>query len=384
MICWTVIRSWYYGSTVYWLLTPNRLSHKAYDSDQRVAFNWQFGFVLLVIILTVASTGCSNPDDWISPISSVVEVDDASAVGSGTVHTRDNGWPRTVEVANGSIILPRPPTRILSLSLGHDEILLSLVNPDRLVGVAAPTADPTLSNVAQLVQGKPAVSADAETIIDLNPDLVLVSSFTRQDVVDLLEGAGITVARTPLENSVDGHQSDIHLIGHIVGAEAQAKVLAAEVERRIFRVRELTASVPIDQRPWVLAITRYSDSLWVAGSGSTEGGILEASGVVNVAAKHGITGNQIVSAESIIKMAPEVIIITQTEPVASEFRRDLLDDRAMRDVPAVSQQRVFIGDPRYYTTLSHWNVRGIEETARMAFPDIFRGNVFGDFQTPGE
>ncbi len=384
MICWTVILSWCYRSMVSSLLLAKRPSHAVHGSDQQVAFKRRFGFALLAIILPVASTGCSNPDDWISPVSSAVEVDDASPVESGTVNTRGDGWPRTVEMANGSIRLPRPPTRILSLSLGHDEILLSLVSLDRMVGVAAPTADPALSNVAQLVQGKPAVSADAETVIDLNPDLVLVSSFTRQDVVDLIEGAGITVVRIPLNNSIDGHKSDIHLIGRILGAETQAKVLAAEIERRISRVRELTDSVPIDQRPRVLAITRYSDSLWVAGSGSTEGGILESAGVVNVAAQHGISGNQIISAESIIRMAPEVIIITQGEPGASEFRHDLLHDRAMRDVPAVSYQRVFIGDPRYYTTLSHWNVRGMEETARMAFPDIFRGKVFGDFQTPGE
>ena len=302
----------------------------------------------------------------------------------GIVDPANLGWPRTVEVANGAITIDAPPQSILSLSLGHDEILIGLAGTSRLAGVAAPTADPTYSNVASLVEGVPTVTGDAEAVIGLAPDIVFVSAFTRQDLVDLIEVAGITVARTDLEQSTDGQERTIRLLAYMIGAEEQAERLIADIRSRIERVSERTAAVPVDQRPGVLAISRYSDSLWVAGQGSTEGGILEAAGVVNVAAAQGVEGNQIVSAESIIAMAPDVMIITQPEPGASEFRRYLLSAPPLREVPAVLNGRVMSGEPRYYTTLSHWNVRGIEETARRIYPDLFDGVVFTDFESAGE
>ena len=39
-----------------------------------------------------------------------------------------------------------------------------------------------------------------------------------------------------------------------------------------------------------------------------------------------------------------------------------------------------MSDPRFYTTLSHWNVRGIEETALLLYPERFRGVKFVDFE----
>jgi hypothetical protein len=41
---------------------------------------------------------------------------------------------------------------------------------------------------------------------------------------------------------------------------------------------------------------------------------------------------------------------------------------------------VMLGDPRYFTTLSHWNVRGIEDLAAVLFPEQFTGVTFGGFE----
>ena len=130
----------------------------------------------------------------------------------------------------------------------------------------------------------------------------------------------------------------------------------------------------------LLPRARFAESTYAAGAGSTEGGIVEAAGGINAAARDGIAGHQTVSRESIAAMNPDVILITQPEDSGgTELRDDLLADRALAEVPAVVEQRVLIAAPRYYTTLSHWNVRGIEETARLLYPDRFRDVTFADF-----
>ncbi|MBM3957365.1 MAG: ABC transporter substrate-binding protein, partial [Gemmatimonadetes bacterium] len=202
--------------------------------------------------------------------SSTPEPDPWASV-PGIVDPANHGWPRTVEMANATLVIERPPQRILSLSLGHDEILLGLIGTDRLVGVAAPTAMEDYSNVAAQVQGMTAVVGDAELVIGLEPDLVIVSMFTAQDLENAIKAVGIPVARTALESSIDGQERNIRLIAYLIGAEEEAEALVGEVRSRIAAVQERIADVAEAERPRVLTASRWADSIWVAGAGSTEG-----------------------------------------------------------------------------------------------------------------
>jgi len=294
----------------------------------------------------------------------------------GIVDPANHGWPRTVELASGTLVIEEPPQRILSLSLGHDEILFALIGTSRLAGVAAPTAMEDYSNVASQVGDLPAIVGDAELVAGVNPDLVIVSMFTAQDLVDAIQATGISVARTVLESSLDGQDRNIRLLGYMVGAEEEAEELVAEVRARIDAVQARTAAVADAERPKVLVASRWAESIWVAGEGSTEGDVVQAAGGVNVAAETGIASNQIISMEGLITMAPDVIIVAQAGAGGTEFVADLLADPALAAVPAVKDGRVSLGDGKYYTTLSHWNVRGIEETAKLLYPDLFEGVEF--------
>ena len=68
----------------------------------------------------------------------------------------------------------------------------------------------------------------------------------------------------------------------------------------------------------MIAITRYSDSIYAAGSDTTEGGILEAGGGVNASARDGVEGHQVISIESVAAMNPDVISDRATSRVRSE------------------------------------------------------------------
>ena len=74
-------------------------------------------------------------------------------------------------------------------------------------------------------------------------------------------------------------------------------------------------------------------------------------------------------------------LITQPpEFGAAELRDDLMNHPALSSVPAVTDDMVLTVDPRLYTTLSHWNVRGIEHTALSLYPDQFSDVTFTDFE----
>ena len=302
----------------------------------------------------------------------------------GIVDVSNRGWPREIETTEGVVSLEAPPQRILALSLGHDEMLLALVPRDRFAGVGPFTADPTYSNVADQVGGMAIVQSGVENVLAARPDVVVVSRYTKADLVALIKEAGVPVVRSALESSAAGNIPNILLLGYLLGVEERALELVTEIERRLAVVSERAAAPGDPSRPAVLAIARWSETTFAAGAGSTEGGIIEAAGGVNAASRDGILSHQSVSMESIAAMNPDVILITQPEDSGgADLRADLLGARALAEVPAIANERVMVADPRHYTTLSHWNVRGIEETARLLYPERFRDVTFSDFEPYG-
>ena len=192
----------------------------------------------------------------------------------GIVDPTNLGWPRSVEGLYGVIEIPEKPKRVITASVGHDELFLAIAPLSRLVGVGFSTTSPTYSNVASLVSNKPVISQDPETIIALSPDVIVTSPYFPSDGIAALESVGIPVVQTQLEHDAEARIGNILLMGYILGEEARALEFAGEVTSRYEALTTVTQRQ--DDKPRVLAITSYSDNLWVAGDGSTEGSVIDA------------------------------------------------------------------------------------------------------------
>ncbi|MDE2745630.1 MAG: ABC transporter substrate-binding protein [Chloroflexota bacterium] len=288
----------------------------------------------------------------------------------GIVDPSNNGWPREVEGLNGIVTIPAKPMRIITASIGHDEVTLALVPNERLVAVGGVSRNATYSNIAAMVQDKPEISRDPEVIVAQSPDVVVTSPYFPVEAIDALERVGIVVVQTELVQSPQARIDSILLMGYIFGEEERAFEFADEVQARYEALIAITSSK--SPQPSVLALTQYSDTLWVAGGNSTEGGVIVAAGGVNAAEAAGIQGNQTTSLEGVIAMAPSVIIIPQPlEFGAEEFRQSLLDNEALAEVPAIRDGAVHVVESKHFTTLSFWNIRGAEDLARLLWPEDF-------------
>ena len=299
----------------------------------------------------------------------------------GIVDPTNTGWPRQVEGLNGLVSIPAKPQRIITASVGHDEITLALVPGDRLIAVGSATKDAIFSNVASLVADKVQISRDPETIIAQAPDVVVTSPFFPAEGVDALARTGIPVVQTELKHDLEARVNNILLMGYIYGEEERALEFATELRERYESLVAVTGAAGIGLR--VLALTQYSDTLWVAGGNSTEGGVIDAAGGINAAEQAGIEGNQTTSLEGVISMDPEVIVIAQpVEYGAEEFRQSLLANEALAEVPAIKTGRIYVVESKHFTTLSHWNMLGAEELARILWPDVFPEPITTSFSAP--
>ena len=298
----------------------------------------------------------------------------------GIVDPSNLGWPREVETSEGKITLEGPPQRILTYSLGHDEMVLALAPPESIAALGKFTGNPSYSNVAELAEQFPVYEKGAENVLAQGPDIFIVSRSTKADIVALVSEAGVPVARPDLEDAAEGHISQILLLGYMLGAEERALELAEEIRQRMEAVASRVPPPGDASRPAVISITRWSDSISISGGGTTGSDIIEAAGGVNAAARDGIDGFQKISVESILAMNPDFILIPQDGEGAVKLRDDLMNDPVLATVPSVVNGQIHIVHPPNYIVLSHWTVRGVERTAEILFPDRFADVTFTDFE----
>ena len=286
-----------------------------------------------------------------------------------------------MEGLNGLISIPAKPQRVITASIGHDETVLALVPVERLVAVGQVSKDFTYSNVHDLIQDKPEISRDPETIVVQQPDVMVTSPFFSEEAVEALSRVGIPVIQTELKHNPEARINNILFIGYILGEEERALEFVAEVRERYEALIAVTSAV--EPKPRVLALTSYSDNLWTAGANSTEGGVIVTAGGINAAKEAGIVDNQVTSLEGVIAMDPEIIIIPQpAEYGAEEFRDSLLANEALANVPAIKNEQVHVVESKHFTTLSYWNILGAEDLARILWPDDFTEATPPTFSLP--
>ena len=335
----------------------------------------------LVILFGVLTAGCyaanTTNDELVAP-----DLSSNNVQIQGIVDPTNHDWPRIVEGYNGQVNIEKKPLRIITASIGHDEVTYSLVPFERVIGVGGISKDPTYSNVSNIVQNVTEISREPEILVAEDPDVIVTSIYFDAKKIAALNELGIPVIQTELKSDPEGQIQNILLMGYIYGEEIRAEQLASEVRSRYNRLDELVSALPLSSRPTVLAIASFSNQFYGAGIGSTEGGIIDVAGGKNAAAIAGLDGNPAIGLESIISMKPEVILITQPVESGRIVRNELMANIALSEIPAVKNGKIYIVEPKYFTTLSFWNILGAEQLFTILWPNESNTMISEPFTRP--
>jgi iron complex transport system substrate-binding protein len=286
----------------------------------------------------------------------------------------DGDWPRTLveRTPDGDVIrrqvLGAPPQRIVSLSLATDEILIDLVDRRRIAALSSYAPKPG-SLIRDRVREIPHfVEADVESIIALEPDLCFLASYNRAETRSILVDSGVPLFVFHRFDSLDDIRANIRAVGQAVGVEKKAEQLISEMNRKIRRVSEKLP--PFGERPTALA---YTTSGWVAGKGTFQAELFEAAGLRSAAAEFGIDGFAKVSAERVLMMDPDYLVIA-TGPSDTEHQKEQLSaNPALASLRAIRQNRYLAIEEPLLSTVSHRAADSVVALARQAYPDRFTG-----------
>ena len=86
--------------------------------------------------------------------------------------------------------------RVVSQTVGSDELLLAIAAPAQIAALSHISTETQFSAVAEEARQYPQIAmGDAETILKYHPTLVLGADYSRGELLDQIERAGVKVIR---------------------------------------------------------------------------------------------------------------------------------------------------------------------------------------------
>jgi iron complex transport system substrate-binding protein len=239
--------------------------------------------------------------------------------------------PRVIYDSSGEkLVISRRPSRIVSQTLGSDEILFGVCAGDRIVGVSPAALEDRYSNVAAQVRARNLpIIKNPEQATELKPDLVFVARYSSAEQIELLRSTGIAVFRLINFDQIHGIEGNIRAVGCAVGDENCATTLVADMRQRIQKAAMQAPTHHTSPRVMVYGTAGYTE-----GSNTLTDEMLHVVGARNVAADHGVKGSARISAEAITLWQPDFLGVGAPREDFSRVRGAMLADPAIADSPA--------------------------------------------------
>lgn len=208
------------------------------------------------------------------------------------------------------------PTRIVSLDLCADQILVELVGRERIAAVTHLAADPLVSAIPAKAKGIPFTHGAAEDVLRYDPDLILAGPFGVSATVNLLRRLQRNVVVVPQPPDIGGVRAAVRTVAAAVGEEAQGEAMIAAFDRRLAGLAPAASAV-------LPTAVIYQVGGSVSGPGSLAESVLAAAGFRNKAAEYRLTRNGQVPLELLVATPPDLLVLSSA---AGEYRTALADN----------------------------------------------------------
>lgn len=264
------------------------------------------------------------------------------------------------------------PQRIVSLTLGTDEMLYELVPMKRIAAVTSLADDATVSYVAGKWDSVPKRVHEytVEEIFALQPDLVLIADWWNMDGMQTLRELGVPVYVYHSPYAMADVIPMIREVANVVGEPQRGEEMVKAYTERWQAVTREAAQVPADSRRRVLIM---SGNLGFGGQDSLLADMLSQVQADNVLADIR-TRTIMLSQEAIIDRNPDVMIIPEwTHPGLDEILSDrIMTDPSFQTLRAVQEQRVHMVSGKAVHCMSQYLTEGLRELGAAVYPEYIR------------
>ena len=264
------------------------------------------------------------------------------------------GGYQVTDVEGTVVEFTHKPQRILTVSAGTDELMLGLVEPERMAAINESLADREHTNIPWVCDRIPTViprSPSVEQIAALRPDLVVVTPWMPRENIDAIRELNVPVLVCKSAATMEDIHDNIRLYAAAVGEVERGEKLIGMMEEKLAEIRAKVEKVPEEKKHKSIAL--ISIMVNYGGAGCTFDELCRYTDSINAKAA---AGN---------RMGQEM---TNEE----NYGRQYLEDPSLAQMTAVRERQ--IGHPwaRYVYNLSQDIVYGIQETAWILYGDEFK------------
>ena len=211
---------------------------------------------------------------------------------------------------------PERPSRIVSLDLCADQLLIELVERNRIAAVTHLAADPAVSAIPEKARGIPITHGAAEDVLRYDPDLILAGPYGVSSTVSLLRRLNRNVVIVPLPSDLHGVRLAMRIVAAAVGEHDIGEAMVAAFDRRVQQV----ASPSSARRPSAVI---YQVGGTVSGPGSLAEAMLVSAGFRNKADEYRLTRGGQVPLELLVAEPPDLLVLSSN---AHEYRTAVADN----------------------------------------------------------
>lgn len=259
------------------------------------------------------------------------------------------------------------PVRVVSQTVGSDELLLAVAAPEQIAALSHLARDPEFSSVAREAAAYPQIAlGDAETVLRFRPTLALFADYSRAELVEQVRRAGVTVLVFDRYKTLDDAHANLRRLAALLGPEAAARAerVIADDETRLARLGErLAGAKPVR----VIAPSTYGV---IAGADTTFQDLCDRAAAENLAATlGGLRGHASPSTEKLLAWPVERVVIAGVSPEAALAPYKKLPP--YRFMPVLREDRAAVIAPWMLGCVSHRRVAAYEALARVLHPERF-------------
>lgn len=320
--------------------------------------------IFLLLLLCFVLTGCFSPSARQDKPQNMQKCSDPNCLYE------------VIDDQKTVVHFQKKPERILTFSGGTDEVVLGLVKPEKMVAVSKNFFDPKSSNVFHLtkkIKHKLDRNPSIETVLKLQPDLVIVQSWISLEKLQALRDLKIPVVVCDPPQNLQSIEHLISLIAASLDENEKGKQLISRMHEELNKISAKIEKIPNEQKNKKIVIISVMPTY--GGKGSTFDDICKFAHAQNAKALAGIKQGQTMNKEQLLQINPDVIFLPSYHRDASEdkiLRDEYLNDASLQAINAVKNKKILFPWAHYIHNISQNIVFGVQETAYLLYGDEFK------------
>ena len=288
---------------------------------------------------------------WQGALLSLLVVIPLSAEASRQITDQIGRQVTIPDDVNRVVVLQHQTLNLLVQMNASDKIVGILANWKQQLGEGYARLAPELNQKATLGD---LTHVDAEKLVALHPQVVFVTNYAPQEMIDSISSLGIPVVAISLRHDPAGENAKMNptladeeqaydqglregitLIGDIINKPQEAKALNDATFAGRKMVRDRLKDIPAEKR---IRAYMANPELTTYGSGKYTGLMMAHAGALNVAAAT-VKGFKTVAMEQVIAWNPQVIFVQDRYPsVVDEIKHS----PQWQVIDALKNQRVYL------------------------------------------